>query len=108
MDSFAIEHTPKVWNKQILKKINQKIFLVKRFKKFIRDNSIITNIYRIQAYNSIMCGCFCFGLIDFMLKGKSYKYTKFVIQMCLYKEYINLFCPNDYEKYERIILKNFQ
>ena len=55
-----------------------------------------------------MCGCFCFGLIDFMLKGKSYKYTKFVIQMCLYKEYINLFCPNDYEKYDRIILKNFQ
>ena len=61
-----------------------------------------------QAYNSIMCGSFCFGLIDFMLKGKSYKHTKCVIQMCLYKEYINLFSPNDYEKYHKIILKKFQ
>ena len=29
-------------------------------------NNIITNIYRIQAYDSIMI-----GFIDFMLKGKS-------------------------------------
>ena len=30
----------------------------------------MTNIYRIQAYNSEMCGYFCIGFTDFMLKGK--------------------------------------
>ena len=28
-------------------------------------------IFRIQADNSIMCGYFCIGFIDFMLAGKS-------------------------------------
>ena len=32
---------------------------------------IITNIYRIQAYDSIMCGYFCIGFIHFMFNGKS-------------------------------------
>ena len=27
------------------------------------------NIYRIQAYDSKICGYFCIGFIDFMLKG---------------------------------------
>ena len=31
----------------------------------------MTNIYRIQAYDSTMCGYFCIGFIDFMLNGKS-------------------------------------
>ena len=31
----------------------------------------MTDIYRIQAYGSIMCGCFCTGFTDFTLKGKS-------------------------------------
>ena len=35
------------------------------------EKKIITNIYRIQAYDSIVCGYFCLGFIDFMLKGKS-------------------------------------
>ena len=38
------------------------------------ENSLeikIASIYRIQAYDSIMCGCFCAECIDFMLKGKS-------------------------------------
>ena len=30
------------------------------------------NIYRIQAYDSIMYGCFCIGFIDFILKSKVY------------------------------------
>ena len=29
------------------------------------------NIYRIQEYDSVMCGYFCVGFVDFMLKGKS-------------------------------------
>ena len=37
---------------------------------------MIINIYRIQAYDSIMCGYFCTGFIDLMLKGKSLKIQK--------------------------------
>ena len=63
---------------------------------FIENENIITNIYRIQAYNSLMYGYFCIGFIDFMLKGKSLL------------DYINLFSPDNYEKNDKIILKYFQ
>ena len=43
-----------------------------------------------------MCGYFCIGVIDFMLKGKSLL------------EYTNSFFPNDYEKNDKVNLKNFQ
>ena len=33
--------------------------------------NIIANIYRIQAYESIMCGYACIGFIGSMLKGKN-------------------------------------
>ena len=39
--------------------------------KFIENENIIKNIYRMQTYNSVMCGYFCSEFIDFMLKGKS-------------------------------------
>ena len=55
-DSFAVEHIQK---KNI---------------KFIDNKDIQVNIYRIQSYDSIMCGYFCIGFIDFMLKGKSLTY----------------------------------
>ena len=42
-----------------------------------------------------MCGYFCIGFIDFMLKGKSLL------------EYTNLFFLNGYEKNGKIILKYF-
>ena len=42
-----------------------------------------------------MCGYFCVVFIDFMLKGKSLL------------DYTNLFTPNGYEKYYKIILKFF-
>ena len=38
----------------------------------MRSKNVITNIYRVQAYDSIMCGYFCIGFIGFMLKGKSF------------------------------------
>ena len=47
---------------------------------------VMRNIYRIQAYASIMCGYFCSGFIDFMLKGKSLL------------ECTNLFFSNQYKK----------
>ena len=65
----------------------------KKIRKLIGNKNIITNVYRIQAYNSIVCGYFCIRFIDFMLKGKSLL------------EYTNLFSPNDYEKNDKIILK---
>ena len=64
----------------------------KETKKFI-ENKNITNINRIQIYDSIMCGYFCIGFIDFMLKGKRFL------------DYTNLLSPNDYEKNDQIILK---
>ena len=57
---------------------------------------MITNNYRIQAYDTIVCGYFCIGFIDFMLKGKSLL------------DYTNLFYPIDYEKNHKMILKYFQ
>ena len=52
-NSFGIEHVPK------------------EIKKCIRNKNTIRSIYRIQALDSIMCGYFCIGFIDFMLKGES-------------------------------------
>ena len=52
-DRFGVEHIPK----EII--------------KFIGSKNIITNIYRIQAYDSIMCGYFCIGFINFMFNGNS-------------------------------------
>ena len=78
IDSFAVEHIPK------------------EIRKFIGNKNIITNIYRIQVYDSIMWGYSCIGFIDLMLKGKSLL------------EYINSFSLNDYEKNDKTILKYFQ
>ena len=49
-----------------------------------------------QAYYSIMCGCFCIGFIDFMLKGKRFL------------DDTSLFSLNEYEKNDKIVLKSFQ
>ena len=43
-----------------------------------------------------MCGYFCIGFIEFMLKGKSLL------------EYKNLFLPDEYNENDEIILKYFQ
>ena len=64
----------------------------KEIKKFIGNKNIITDIYRIQEYDSITCGYFCIRFIDFMLKGKSLL------------DYTNLFSPNEYEKNDKIII----
>ena len=76
-DSFGVEHIPK------------------EIKAFINNKNIKTNIFRIQAYDSIMCGYFCIGFIDFMLAGKTLT------------EYTNLFSPNNFKKNDDIILKFF-
>ena len=49
-----------------------------------------------QAHDSIMCGYFFIGFIDFMLKGRSLL------------DYTNLLSPNEYENNDKMILKYFQ
>ena len=67
-DSFGVERIPK------------------EIKTFINNKNIITNIFRIQAYASIMCGYFCIGFIDFMLAGKTLtEHRKFFHQKILRK-----------------------
>ena len=46
-------------------------YIPKEIKAFIDNKNIKTNILRIQAYDSIMCGYFCIRFIAFMLAGKS-------------------------------------
>ena len=43
---------------------------LRKVKKLIGDKNIKANIFRVQENDSIMCGYFCIGLIDFMLAGK--------------------------------------
>ena len=52
-DSFGVEHIPK------------------EIKIFVNKSTFVTNVFRIQAYDSIMCRYFCIGYIDFMLAGKT-------------------------------------
>ena len=37
---------------------------------FIKGSNTTTNIFRTQAYDSVMCGYFCSGFIGFVPKGK--------------------------------------
>ena len=39
-------------------------------KTFIGNKNIKTNTFRLQGYDSIMCGYFCIGFIYFMLARK--------------------------------------
>ena len=57
---------------------------------FIGNKNITINIFRIQKYDSITCGYFCIGFIDFMLKSKSFL------------DCTNLFSPSKYEKNDKI------
>ena len=76
-DSFGIEH------------------ISKEVKIFINNKNIIANIFRIQAYDSIMCGYFCIGFIDYMFIGQSLT------------DYTNLFSPNNFKINDDIIFNYF-
>lgn len=39
-------------------------------KKLIDNKNIIANLFRIQTYDTVMCGYFCTAVIDFMFNGK--------------------------------------
>ena len=51
-DSFGVKH------------------ILKEIRKFIRNKNITSNIYRVQAYDSIICQYFYIRFTDFMFKGK--------------------------------------
>ena len=67
-DSFGVKHIPK------------------GIIKFIDNKNMKTNIFRIQAFDSVMRRYFCIGFIDFMLEGKSLT------------DFTNLFSPNNFFK----------
>ena len=77
-ESFGVEHVPE------------------EIKEFIRNKNIIANIFRVQANNSVMCGYFYIGFMDFMLAGN--KLT----------DYNSLFSPYDFKKNYNIILSYFK
>ena len=77
-DSFGIEYVPK------------------EIKEFIGNKNIKASIFRLQENDSVMCGYFCIGFIDFMLAGK--KLT----------DYTNLFSSHDFRKNDDIILSYFK
>ena len=67
-DSFGVEHVPE------------------EIEKIIGNKNTVTNIFRIQENNSIICGYFCIGFTDFMFVGKTLI------------AYTSLFSPYDFEK----------
>ena len=78
MDSFGVEH------------------ISKEIKIFIGNKDIKANIFRLQAYDSIMCRYYCIEFINYMFKGKTLL------------EYTNLFSPNDFKKNDEIIKRIFK
>ena len=57
--------------------------ILKYIKAFLGTKNIKSNIFRIQAYDS-MCGYFCIGFIDFILVGKTLT------------DFTNLLSPNNF------------
>ena len=70
-DSFGVEHVPK------------------EIKKFIGYENKKTNKFRIQADNSITCGYFYIGFIDFMFARRSLI------------DFTSLLSPYDFKKKKR-------
>ena len=73
--SFGVEHIPK--------------------KIFIDKSIIVTDIFTMQPYDSVICGYFCIGFIVFMLASITLT------------DFTNLFSPKIYKKNDDIILKYF-
>ena len=77
-DSFGVEH------------VSEEV------KTFVVNKNIIANIFRVQTKNSVMCGYFWIGFIDFMLVGKTLT------------DFTSMFSPYDFKKNHEIILSYFK
>ena len=82
-DSFGVEYIPK----EIMEKIEH---------SSLGNKNIKTSIFRIQDYNSIMCGYFCILFIEYMFNDKTLT------------DFTNLYSPWNFEKNDEIIKKYFQ
>ena len=67
-DSFGVEH------------------ISKEIQNFINNKNIIANIFKIQAYDSVMYGYFCIGFINFIDNGNSLT------------DFTNLLSPNHFKE----------
>ena len=81
-DSFGVEHI----SKEIIK------FIGRPSSSALLLKNVMANIFRIRAYDSIMCGYFCIGFINFMHKDKRLT------------EYTNLFSTNDFKRNDNTTL----
>ena len=77
-DSFGVEHVPE------------------DIKEFIGNEKIKANLLQVQGSDSVMCGYFCVGFIDFRFAGKELT------------DYTSLFSPYDFKKNDDIILSYFK
>ena len=68
----------------------------KEIKKCIGHENTKTNIFIIQADNSVMCGYFCIGFIDFIFAGRSLI------------DFTSLFSPYDFKKNDDVIFDYFK
>lgn len=66
-------------------------YIPKKIKTLIDNKSIKANIFRMQAYDSIMCAYYFIGFIDFMFRGKT----------------LTDFCNTNFEKNDRVIHNYF-
>ena len=87
-DSFGVEHIPE--------EIKEVIDRRSLNSSPSQNKSITTNIFRVRANDSLMCGYFCTGFLDFMLAGK-----KLI-------DYTNLFSLHDFKKDDNIISPYFK
>ena len=71
-------------------------YVAKEIKKFIGNKNIISKIFRLQAYGSVMCGYFCVKFINYLLKDKTLL------------DFTNLFFPHDFKKNGKIITLIFK
>ena len=74
---------------------NDVIHFNKEIKTFTSNKNIRTNIFRIEAYDSIMCGYFWIRFINFMLAGKTLT------------DFTNLFSQNNFKRNHDITLNYF-
>ena len=80
---FGVEHIPK----------EIKLFINRSLSPALQNKNIKVNIFRIQAYDSIMCGYFWVGFTNFMLADLYWIYKYFF--------------TNNFKKNDDIILNYF-
>ena len=70
-------------------------YIPKEIKKSIDKSTVITNIFRIQACDSVMYGYFCIRFINSMIAGNTLT------------DFINLLSTNNFKNNDDIILNCF-